>query len=82
MPEIGGKLVFVHASDSHAVWIIKDAIWENSNIWDAKYLDLSAIQNPAVWNVFWLKNKSVMTYSQSESKIQGSGKFRVELYET
>ncbi len=61
MPEIGGKLVRVHASDSHAMWIIKDAIWENPNIWDAKYMDLSAIQNPAVWNVFWLKNKSVMT---------------------
>ncbi len=53
----------------------------NTNIWDDKYMDLSAIQNPAVWNMSWLKNKLVMTYSQSESKIQGSGKFRVELYE-
>ncbi len=30
----------VHASDNHAVWIIKDAIWENRplNIWHAKYV--------------------------------------------
>ncbi len=48
------------------------------NIWHAKYLDLSAIQNPAVWNDFWLKNTSAMTYSQWESKIQ-SGKFGEEL---
>ncbi len=73
----------VHASDNHAVWIIKDAIWENRplNIWHAKYLDLPAIQNPAVWNEFWLKNTSPMTYSRWESMIQGSGKFGEELYE-
>ncbi len=45
------------------------------NIWHAKYLELSAIHNPAVWNEFWLKNTSAMTYSQWESKRQGSGKF-------
>ncbi len=39
-------------------------LWENRqtrrqrlwNIWHAKHLDLSAIQNPAVWNEFWLNN--------------------------
>ncbi len=35
------------------------------NIWHAKYLDLSPIQNPAVW-MSWLKNTSVMTYNQWE----------------
>ncbi len=48
------------------------------NIWHAKYLELSAILNPAVWmssDPFWLKNTSAMTYSQWESKIQGSWKF-------
>ncbi len=40
MPEIGGKSVLVHASDNRAV---------NLNIWHAKYLELSAIQNLAVW---------------------------------
>ncbi len=52
--------------------------WRLWNIWHAKYLELSAIQNPAVWmssDRFWLKNTSPMTYSQWESKIQGSGKF-------
>ncbi len=29
MPEIGGKSVLVHASNNHAVWIIKGAIWKN-----------------------------------------------------
>ncbi len=29
MPKIGGKSVLIHASDNRAVWIIKDAIWEN-----------------------------------------------------
>ncbi len=29
MPDIRGKSVVVHASDNHAVWIIKDAIWGN-----------------------------------------------------
>ncbi len=48
------------------------------NIWHAKYLDISAIQIPAVWNEFWLKNTSAMTYSKWESKIQ-SGKFGEEL---
>ncbi len=48
------------------------------NIWHAKYLELSAILNPAVWmssDLFWLKNTSAMTYSHWESKIQGSWKF-------
>ncbi len=58
--------------------IIKDAIWVNRrhplNIWHVKYLELSAINNPAV-NEFWLRNTSAVTYSQWESKIQGSGKF-------
>ncbi len=85
MPKIRGKSVLVHASDIHAVWIIKDAIWENRlRVADAReifaiYLDLSAIQNLAVWNEFWLKNTSAMTCSQWESKIQGSGKFGEEL---
>ncbi len=34
------------------------------NIWHAKYLELSAIHNPAVW-----------AHSQWESKMQGNGKF-------
>ncbi len=38
---IGGKSVLVHASENHALWIIKAAIWENRqcpwNIWHAKY---------------------------------------------
>ncbi len=37
------------------------------NIWHAKYLELSAILNPAVWmssDRSWLKNTSAMTYSQ------------------
>ncbi len=46
------------------------------NIWHAKYLDLSAIQNPAVWNEFWLKNILAMTYSQWESKIQAASRSR------
>ncbi len=82
MPEIGGKSALVPASDNRAVWIIKDTIWGNrrrpQNIWHAKYLELSAILNPAVWmssDRFWLKNTSAMTYSQRESKIQGSWKF-------
>ncbi len=48
------------------------------NIWHAKYLELSAILNPAVWmssDRFWLKNTLAMTYSQWESKIHGSWKF-------
>ncbi len=57
MPNIGGKSVLVHVSDNRAVWIIKDAIWGHrrcisrhpQNIWHAKYLELSAIHNPAVW---------------------------------
>ncbi len=51
MPEIGGKSVFVHASDNQAVWIIKDAIWGNRRcVADAREIfELSAIQNPAVW---------------------------------
>ncbi len=76
MPEIGGKSVLVHASDSQAVWIIKDVIWENRrcpwNIRHAKYLDLSAIHNPAVWNEFWLKHTSAMTYSQATYRAAGS----------
>ncbi len=46
------------------------------NIWHAKYLELSAILNPAVWmssDRFWLKNTSAMTYSQWDSKIQVRG---------
>ncbi len=39
----GGKSVLIHVSDSHAVWIIKDAIRGNRrcpwNIWHVKYLD-------------------------------------------
>ncbi len=35
-----------------------------------------------MWNEFWLKNTSVMTYSQWESKIQGSGKFADEFSPT
>ncbi len=50
------------------------------NIWHAKYLDLSVIQNAAVWNEFWLKNTSAMTYSQWESKIQRSRKFGKDLF--
>ncbi len=46
------KSVLVYTSDSHAVWIIKDAIWENRrclwNIWHAKYLDVSTIHR-AMW---------------------------------
>ncbi len=43
------------------------------NIWHAKYLELSAIHNPAVWmSSDW--NTSAMTYSQWESKIQCSRK--------
>ncbi len=38
-----------------------------------KYLELSAIHNPA-------ENTSTMTYSQWESRIQGSGKFREDLF--
>ncbi len=42
MPEIRGKSVLVHTSDNHAVWIIKDVIWESrrcdENITHAKYL--------------------------------------------
>ncbi len=57
MPNIGGKSVLVHVSDNRALWIIKDAIWGHrrcisrhpQNIWHAKYLELSAIHNPAVW---------------------------------
>ena len=49
------------------------------DIWHAKYLDLSAIQNPAVWKVFWLKTTSAMTDSQWESQIQSSGEFGEEL---
>ncbi len=29
--------------------------WWPWNIWHGKYLDLMAIHNPAVWNLFWLK---------------------------
>lgn len=39
------------------VWIVKDVIWEMSwypEISRGKYLDLSANQNPVVWNLFWL----------------------------
>ncbi len=36
------------------------------NSWHAKYPDLSSIENPAVWNDFWLKNTPAMTYSQWE----------------
>ncbi len=53
------------------------------NIWHAKYLELSAILNPAVWmssDRFWLKNTSAMTYSQWESKIQGRGKFKEDFF--
>ncbi len=52
--------------------------WRPQNICHAKYRELSAILNPAVWmssDRFWLKNTSAMTYSQWESKIQGSWKF-------
>ncbi len=40
MPEIGGKSELVHATDNHAVWIIKDVMWENRrrilNIWSCR----------------------------------------------
>ncbi len=52
--------------------------WHPWNICHAKYLELSAIHNPTVWMSFDWKNTSVMTYSQWESKIQGSGKFGEE----
>ncbi len=38
-----GKFVLINASKNHAVWIIKDAIWEYCR--HAKYLEQSAIQN-------------------------------------
>ncbi len=48
-------------------------------IWHAKYLELSAIHNPAVWmSSDW--NTSAMTYSQWESKIQCSGKLGEVLF--
>ncbi len=73
MPEIRGKSGLVHEWQSHTVNYKR-------NIWHIKYLDLLAIQNPDVWNEFWLKNTSAMTYSQWESKIQGSGKFGEEFW--
>ncbi len=40
MPEIGGKSELVHTTDNHAVWIIKDVMWENRwrilNIWSCR----------------------------------------------
>ncbi len=87
MPEIRGKSVLFHASDNHAVWIIKDAIWENCrcpwNVWHAKYLDLPAIQNPAVWNEFWLKKyigddlQPMREQDTGQREVQGGVKWNV-----
>ncbi len=44
MPDIGGKSVLVHASDNHAVWMIKDAIWGNRR-WVADTREIFAMLN-------------------------------------
>ncbi len=80
MPEIRGKPVLVHASDNRAVWIIKKWDLRESpmylrypwNIWHAKYLELSAIPNPAVWMSSDWKIHGRWPYSQWETKIQVS----------
>ncbi len=85
MPEISGKSVLVPASDNRAVWIIKDAIWGNRrhvadareifgmlNIWSCRDSQSCCV------NEFWpvlAEKYMAMTYSQWESKIQGSWKF-------
>ncbi len=64
MPEIGGKSVLVHASDSHTVWIIKDAIWENRrcvadaheifgmlNIWSYLWFTILLCEMSSDWNI-------------------------------
>ncbi len=75
MPQIGGKLVLVHASDNRDLRESPRHRRRPWNIWHTKYLELSAIHNHAVCNDFWLKTTSAMTFSQWETKIQGRGKF-------
>ncbi len=89
MPEIGGKLVLIQASDNHAVWIIKDTIWENRrcvtdareifvllNIWSCRRFTILLCEMSS--DEF--QNTLAMTYSQWESKIQGSRKFGEDLF--
>ncbi len=68
MPDIGGKSALVHVSDNRQVWMIKDTIWGNRRCVADTREKLGMLN---IW-----KNTSAMTYSQWESKIQGSGKFR------
>ncbi len=71
MPEIGGKSVLVHVSHNHAVWIIKDAIWDSKSIQNRLLCKMNSD-----WKT--LANE----HSQWKSKIQGSGKFGEEMQTT
>ncbi len=76
MHNIGGRSVLVHVRDNRAVWIIKDAIWENRglhmwNIRHAKNLELSVIHNPAVWM------SSVWKILQWTPTVNESARYRV-----
>ena len=64
MPEITGKSVLVHASDNHAVWMSKDAIWENHrrvadareifgmlNIWDCRQFKILLCEKCSDWKL-------------------------------
>ncbi len=66
MPEIGGKLVLIHASDNRAVWIIIDAIWGNCqyiddareifgmlNIWSCRWFTITLCVMISSWKLHW-----------------------------
>ncbi len=64
--KIGGKSVLVHASDNHAVWIIKDTIWEIHrrtadaceifgmlNIWTCLRFKILLREMSSDWKIHW-----------------------------
>ncbi len=80
MHNIGGRSVLVHVRDNRAVWIIKDAIWENRGLhmWNIRHAKIWSFRRFTILLCEWVLSEKYSSEHLQSMRVQDTGQLEAQ----